>query len=598
VKTGAFYSNGRCEFVLWAPEKNRIQLRIVSPEKRVLEMSAAGGGYWTAVGEEIKPGFRYLYAIDGREERPDPCSFYQPEGVHAASCVVDHTAFMWKDAGFKQAALKDAVIYEMHCGAFTNEGTFYSAESRLEALKELGVTHVEIMPVAAFPGKRNWGYDGVYPYAVQESYGGPEALKYFVNACHQRGLAVILDVVYNHLGPEGNYTSRFAPYFTPRYNTPWGWAFNYDSENCGGVREFVINNAIYWLEMFHIDALRLDAVHAIFDNGAKHILAEMNEKVSSFNARKNRDCLLIAESDLNDVRIVNPPEKGGFGLAAQWADDFHHSVHTALTQERHGYYMDFEGAADAARVLGTPFLYDWKYSAARKRMHGSDASEIDPGKFIVCSQNHDQVGNRMLGERLITLAGFEAAKLAAAFTILSPYVPLIFMGEEYGEEAPFLYFTDHSDRQLAENVRKGRKAEFKAFVSSGEPPDPQAVETFTRSIAKGAEKYGKKSVAMSRFYRKIIGLRAAGFKLERKKAFEDAGLVTAGLMNGGIAFFNFSHEDRVVKACAEHCGLVRIIDSSETEWMGPGSGCPAKIGEDTEIRVNAKSAVLLAGGGK
>src|SRR4029077_1030537 len=362
--------------------------------------------------------------------------------------------------------------YELHTGTFTEEGTFESAISRLESLADLGVTAVELMPVAQFPGTRNWGYDGVFPYAVQNSSGGPRGLQKFVNAAHGIGLSVILDVVYNHLGPEGNFAGEFGPYFTDRYRTPWGRAVNFDGHGSDPVRAFFIQNAIYWLKEFHIDALRLDAVHGIFDFSAHHFLAELKESVEALAQRSRRKLFVIAESDLNDARLLHALDRGGYGLDVQWSDDFHHALHTLLTHEFTGYYSDFGSIDDLCEVLRDGWLYSGQYSRFRRRRHGNSAAGIQQSRFVVFSQNHDQVGNRAQGERLIQLVDFESIKLAAGVTLLSPFVPLLFMGEEYGETHPFLYSTSHFSPELNEAVRKGRREEFAAFGWGDDLPDP------------------------------------------------------------------------------------------------------------------------------
>ncbi|MGB3786588.1 MAG: malto-oligosyltrehalose trehalohydrolase, partial [Phormidesmis sp.] len=372
---------------------------------------------------------------------------------------------------------------------------------------------VEIMPVAQFPGERNWGYDGVFPYAVQNSYGGPDALKKLVDACHQLGLAVILDVVYNHFGPEGNYTGKFGPYTTAHYQTPWGSAINFDDAYSDGVRRYFLENAISWLRDYHIDSLRLDAVHAIYDFSAKHFLQVLSESVADFAEERVFPAFLIAESDLNDPRLIRPIQQGGYQLCAQWSDDFHHALHARLTGETIGYYSDFANLESLAIALKHRFVYAGQYSPFRHRIHGSPADDLPSYQFVVCNQNHDQVGNRMIGDRLASLVSFSALKLAAGITLLSPYIPLLFMGEEYGETNPFLYFVDHSDPALIEGVRKGRTEEFSAFHDQGTPPDPVSEATYEKSklnwlssADKSAEDRQQQRI-MRKFYRRLIEVR-------------------------------------------------------------------------------------------
>jgi len=378
-------------------------------------------------------------------------------------------------------SLQDFVIYEIHVGSFTPEGTFEAAAARLPELLALGVTAIELMPIASFPGRRNWGYDGVHLYAPQQSYGGPQGLKRLVNAAHAHGIGVVLDVVYNHVGPEGNYLDSYGPYFTEVYRTPWGRAVNYDGHGSDAVRRWAHDNALYWVSEFHIDALRLDAVQGIFDFGSFSFLEELSDEVHEMGRQLGRKVQLMAESDLNDPKLVRPPEKGGFGLDSQWADDVHHTIHTSLTGEKHGYYVDFCDIATVADVYREPFFYARRYAPHRDRTHGRSPAGVPRQRFVVAAQNHDQVGNRPNGERLATLVGADRQRLAAALVLLSPYVPLMFMGEEYGETAPFLYFIEHGDPELIEAVRAGRKREFEAIGKLEAQIDPQAEETFMRT---------------------------------------------------------------------------------------------------------------------
>ena len=436
--------NGRCCFRVWAPRAEKVEVRLVAPQERLLPLKKAEAGYFHGVLERVEPGARYFYRLDGTRERPDPASRFQPEGVHGPSQVIEPD-FPWTDQGWCGLGLPAYVIYEIHVGAFTPAGTFEAVIPHLAELKELGITALELMPVAQFPGRRNWGYDGVFPYAVQNSYGGPAGLKRLVDACHRHGLAVILDVVYNHLGPEGNYLGDYGCYFTDRYRTPWGEAVNFDGPHSDEVRRFFIENALYWIGDCHIDALRLDALHAIFDQSPQPFLAELAEAVHAQAEGLNRRVHLMAESDLNDVRLIRPPELGGYGLDAHWNEDFHHALHTLLTGEQGGYYEDFGRLAQLAKAFREGFVYSGQYSPYRRRRHGSSSRGLPGQRFIVFAQNHDQVGNRLLGDRLTRLVSFEALKLAAGAMILSPFLPLLFMGEEYGEVAPFHYFISHSD---------------------------------------------------------------------------------------------------------------------------------------------------------
>jgi maltooligosyltrehalose trehalohydrolase len=502
--------SSKVRFRVWAPHAKAVSLDIVGQSQADLpiQMTQCERGYFEATVSGIGPGARYRYVLDGQKARPDPASRFQPDGVHGPSAVINPDAFLWTDHSWSGIPLQRFITYELHVGTFTREGTFQAIIPLLEFLQnDVGVTAIEIMPVAQFPGTRNWGYDGVFPFAVQSSYGGPEGLKAFVNACHERGIAVILDVVYNHLGPEGNYLGDFGPYFTDRYRTPWGSAMNYDGPDSDEVRAYFINNALYWVTEFHIDALRLDAIHGIFDFSACHILRELTEAVHAQADRLSRVIHVIAESDLNDVRVVAPLAEGGYGLDGQWNDDFHHALHTVLTGERTGYYKDFGRLDQLATALREGFVYSGQRSCFRRRHHGNSSTARPLSQFVVFSQNHDQVGNRAGGERLSSLVPRAALKVAAAACLLSPSLPLLFMGEEYGETAPFLYFTDHGDPDLAEAVREGRRAEFASFARAGEVPNPQNPSTFERSRVHPGTQLQREDVQLLRWYHRLIDLR-------------------------------------------------------------------------------------------
>ena len=469
------------KFRVWSPQTQSVSVRIVNSIQQPIQLSSMADGWWEGTVEDLSSGAQYLYVLNDKLERPDPASRFQPEGVHGASEVVDSESFYWTDQNWLGPALEQYIIYELHTGTFTNEGTFNAIIPALPYLRdEVGINAIEIMPVAQFPGARNWGYDGSYLFAPQNTYGGPEGLKSLVDACHSHGLAVIMDVVYNHLGPEGNYLGDFGPYFTDVYRTPWGSALNYDGPNSDGVRHFIVSNAVYWIKEFHIDALRLDAIHGIFDFSAKHILQEIGEAVHAEGRRLGREAFVIAESDLNDSRIISPPSKGGYGLDGQWSDDFHHALHSILTQERRGYYEDFGKLQHMATAIKDRFVYAGHYSHHRQRRHGNSVKHCLPSQFVVYAQNHDQIGNRAQGDRLTSILCFEAQKVSTASVLLSPNIPLLFMGEEYGETAPFLYFIDHGDPSLKEAVKQGRRREFSDFEWS-EIPDPSDVATFNRS---------------------------------------------------------------------------------------------------------------------
>jgi maltooligosyltrehalose trehalohydrolase len=534
---------------------------------------------------------------DGHEF-PDPASRYQPDGVHGASAAVDTRAFEWNDANFAGHSLPEFVVYELHVGTFTEEGTFAAAISRLDALAELGITAVELMPVAQFPGTHNWGYDGVYPFAAQNSYGGPAGLQQFVNAAHARGMSVVLDVVYNHLGPEGNYFGQYGPFFTKKYSTPWGEAINFDGADSEPVRAFFIQNALYWLREFHIDALRLDAVHGIFDFGAHHILAEIKERVRELSAQTGRQLQVIAESDLNDARLLHTPSTGGYGLDAQWSDDFHHALHTLLTHESNGYYEDFGALEDLCVAMREGWRYSGQYSKHRRRRHGNSPEGILPRQFLVCSQNHDQVGNRAAGERLAKLVDFESLKLAASVTLLSPFVPLLFMGEEYGETHPFQYFTSHSDADLIEAVRRGRREEFVAFGWSEDVPDPQDEATFKRSTLNYAAKNTEPHRTLWNFYQRLIGIRkrfALGALTPTVRCDDKQQTLTLEYHSDSSALavaFHFGNQQATVSLQLTSEPVSTILNSSDTEWRGADTDENANV-EDGSFVFGPRSCVVF-----
>jgi maltooligosyltrehalose trehalohydrolase len=501
---------GSVRWRVWAPLAKRVELVCIGDNRRrSFPMEPAGDGHFHYTADHVADGQRYAYRLDGGEDRPDPCSLWQPDGVPGASAVYRPDRFHWTDANWKGVGREDLVVYELHVGTFTPEGTFEAIIPRLASLKELGVTAIEIMPIGQFPGRRNWGYDGVLPYAAQDSYGGPRGLQKLIDAAHAAGVAVILDVVYNHFGPEGNYLAEFGPYFTDRYKTPWGRAINFDDADSGPVRDYVLDNARMWLEEFHLDGLRLDAVHAIYDLGAKHILAAIKEVADGVQRRSGRRTHVIAESDLNDPRIILPPERGGYGLDAQWSDDFHHAAHAFLTGERRGYYQDYGDASHVAAALNTPFVYAGNYSPHRRRNHGAPAGDLAGDRFVVCIQNHDQVGNRARGDRLATLLNNPAKqRLAASLLLLSPHVPMLFMGEEYGEENPFPFFCSFAGKELIQAVREGRKREFADFVSSAEEvPLPDAEATFASAKLSWSWPQGTPRAGLRRLYQDLLAAR-------------------------------------------------------------------------------------------
>ncbi len=495
-------------FTLWAPSRKTVALEFPDHSRRI-PMEPLPGGYFRAEAADLADGQRYRFVLDGEVIRADPASPFQPDDVHGPSALVDTRAFAWTDHGFVPPAPEDRVFYEIHVGTFTPQGTFEAVIDRLPHLVDLGVTCLELMPVAQFPGDRNWGYDGVYPFAPSAAYGGPKGLARLIDACHARGLAVVLDVVYNHLGPEGNYLRNFGPYFTDRYRTPWGDAINFDGPGSPAVRAFFIQNALYWLDVYHFDGLRLDATHAIFDQGPVHVVQELSEHVAAYNRRHGSCKFLVAETYLNDPAVITDFAAGGMGLAGIWNDDFHHAVHALLTGEKRGYYADFGSREDLLAAMVEGFAYSGRYSAFFGRNRGRPASHLPTDRFVNCLQNHDQIGNRAAGDRLITLVGEEAARLAAALLVLSPGAPLFFMGEEWGEDRPFCYCISHFDAGLVAAVRRGRKREFASFRWRGAVPDPFARETFEASKLDWAKLDAPRCQALLAWYKALLALRAA-----------------------------------------------------------------------------------------
>jgi maltooligosyltrehalose trehalohydrolase len=584
---GATYlGNHRTHFLVWAPLADRVEVHLVGPGEALFPLESGPRGYFQGTLNGVGPGRLYFYRLDGEKDRPDPTSRFQPRDVHGPSQVVD-LRFPWGDRGWLGLPLQEFILYELHVGAFSPAGTFAAIIPQLDALKDLGVTALELMPVAQFPGSRNWGYDGAFPYAVQNSYGGPRGLKKLVNACHKKGLAVVLDVVYNHLGPEGNYLWDYGPYFTDRFHTPWGDAVNFDGPHSEEVRRFFRENALYWVSEFHIDALRLDSVDRIVDQSAQPFLGELARAVHGEAERLGRRVYLMAESDLNDSRFIRPPDLGGLGLDVHWNDDFHHALHCLLTGEADGYYQDYGRVAHLAKAIREGFGYTGEYSRYRQRRRGSPSLDIPASRFLVFSQNHDQVGNRLYGERLSRLVSLAALKLAAGVVLLSPFIPLLFMGEEYGETAPFQYFVSHLDPALVEAVRRGRREEFSGFIWDGDPPDPQGEETFRLSkIDRGLLQEGHHRTLLE-LYRELIRWRKelpalACLSKEDLEAvsFEEPRVLLVRRWHGEdevLALFHFGLGPAAVTVPVSPGRWRKILDSEDECWYGSGSPAPTAI---------------------
>jgi maltooligosyltrehalose trehalohydrolase len=598
-------SDGATRFRVWAPRPRRIHVRILYGDgsDRVVRLRDAGAGYRETVIPGLPSDTLYFYRLNNSLDRPDPASRYQPQGVHGPSQVVS-TDFNWSGALWRGRPWDEFVIYESHVGTFTREGTFAAMIPHLDELVDLGVTALQVMPVAQFPGARNWGYDGVHPYAPQNTYGGPLGLKTLVDACHARGLAVVLDVVYNHVGPEGNYLPEFGPYFTDRHHTPWGPAINYDGPDSRAVREFFIGNALYWLDEFHVDALRLDATHAIRDDSPRHFLRELAERVAELADRTGRAMHVIAESNANDPRVVRSAGQGGYGIGAQLVDDFHRSLHARLTGERQGCYCDFGSLTSFASAYQHGYVLTGQFSHYRGQHWGSKPDDIPPSRFVVFDQCHDTVGNRPAGERLGRLVNFEQLKLAAAAIILGPCTPMLFMGEEYDDPAPFHYFTSHLDTNLGKAVLAGRLREFAAYRWQRAPLDPQAEETFassrlTRSLPSGENHHAilrSFYKALLRLRRHMPAVRTAFSTDDQLRILPDDLIVVSkqATQQQVILLFHFGLQTTTFDPAALGSGTCSVLlDSSLECWGGP-SRDSLRPGTTGEINVQPASCVVLA----
>lgn len=593
---GAKYlGDGVCRFLVWAPKVKSLELKLLGTPERLLPMEQRERGYFELTVAGVRPGAEYFYRLDGDRDRPDPVSRYQPHGVHRASSVINPD-FAWTDQAWSGIPLHRYVTYELHVGTFSAEGTFEGIIPYLDELCELGITAIELMPCAQFPGGRNWGYDGVHPFAVQNTYGGPIGLKRLVDAAHARGIAVVMDVVYNHIGPEGNYLAEFGHYFTNRHHTPWGQALNFDDRDSDDVRRFFIENALYWIDEFHIDALRLDAIHAIYDFSARPFLQLLADAVRLEGERLNRRVYTIAESSLSDPRLITSKELGGAGIDGQWCDDMHHAIRSTLLDDRSGYYADYTGFDDIIKAYRDGFVQDGDYSHYRGKRHGRPARHIDPLKLVVCAQNHDQVGNRLLGERLTELVSFEQLKLAAATVILSPCQPMLFMGEEYAETARFQFFISHTDPGLVQAVREGRKEEFRRFQWQDEPPDPQAIATFERCKLNHELRRTGQHRVMWDFYRRLIELRhtLTPLALPSRERMEITALHPGRAMLVHcwathcqvVTLFHYGTQRATLAVRFPTGNWEKVLDSADSKWNGPGGTLPLRSESSNELNLD------------
>ena len=581
-----FIGEGRTSFRVWAPLAESVEVHLTEPEERIERLERDEQGYHSGVLDNVRPGARYFYRLDGTD-RPDPASRFQPDDVHGASQVVDPDDYDWNDAGWRGLNRYDLVIYELHVGTFSEDGTFDGVIPYLDELRELGVTAIEILPVNAFPGNWNWGYDGVLPFAVQTSYGGPDGLRRLVDACHQQGLGVILDIVYNHLGPEGNYLGEFGHYFTNQHLTPWGSALNYDGNHSDHVREYFIQNGLYWLTEYRLDGFRLDAIHAIYDQTGKPFLEEWTSALRSRGQEIGIDPIVIAESMMNDPKVIQPVALGGFGMDAEWNDDFHHALHVLTTGERDGYYADYDGIRDLGKSYRQGYVYTGQYMSFRGRRHGRPAAHVEPWQLLAYTQTHDQVGNHGGCARLSQLTSFEGLKVAAAAVLLSPFTPMLFMGEEYGETNAWWYFIDHNDPELREAVRKGRREEFAGFEWEGEMADPASQEAFQQSRLqhhlKGEAEHGALLEwyrALLRMRREIPALGTGSFEQQEVFVFAPEKLMVVHRWAGESAVvfgLAFGADEVNIQAPFPEGEWTKVLDSNDDQWRGTATAQPATV---------------------
>ena len=616
LERGASVVRAGTRFSVWAPTARTVAVRVYDASGATSceqPMRPLGDGAFEATVAGVRAGADYRYVLDGEHEIADPVSRWQPHDVDGPSRVVDPARHAWTDREWRGIERRDLVLYELHVGTFTDEGTFDAVIPHLAGLAELGVTAIELLPVAEFPGGRNWGYDGVHFYAPESSYGGPDGLRRLVDAAHAHGLGVLLDVVYNHTGPEGSVLQRYGPYFTDKYTTPWGGGPNTDGPDSDEVRRFMIDNALYWVTEYHLDGLRLDATEFIHDFSATHLLEELSEAVHEQAEALGRRVHVTTETALNDPRWVRPAELGGFGADAQWLDDFHHAVRTAITDERGGYYGDYHGVASVAKAYRDRFVYDGQYSPHWRRRRGRPARGVSPDRFITFVQNHDQIGNRAQGERLPQLASPAQVRLAAGALLLSPFIPLLFMGEEYGEPNPFLYFVSHHSPELLDAVRNGRRDEFKAFAWAGEVPDPGAEETFARSRLSrpDGEPHRQLHALHAELLRARRNARLAGAEpavaddadagwitllyesedTDETDGTDGAATAAPAARDAHLVVLNFHDAPRTVPLPAS--GSWELVLSTEDERFGGAGGAQRTIGGGTEPAVAAPAHAAL-----
>ncbi len=581
---GAKFEYGTCRFVVWAP--NRRQVTLVLPnENQYFELDPVGNGYWTHTAEGLEPNTKYLYRLDGVTLKPDPASHFQPDGVFGPSAIIDHDAFKWTDNDWRGTDLADLVFYELHVGTFTPQGTLKAVTPRIAELVDFGINAIELLPLSQFSGKHNWGYDGVFPFAVQNTYGDPNDLKALVDECHSRGVSLFLDVVYNHLGPEGNCLNDYGPYFPLTNLGLWGPHVNLDGPDNEGVRNYLIENALYWFSHYHIDGIRLDSILSMPDNSPTPFLAELNQAVHRYREVTKKKLYLIAETGFNIPHVLASPAQGGFGFDGQWLDDFQHALFALITGDREGYYKDYGNLQDVAAALMDAYVYVGVGDQFRRKSPHEAYPDAVADRFVAFVQNHDQVGNRLNGDRLTCIVGFEAAKLAGGIVLLSPYVPLLFMGEEYGETAPFMFFTDYQNQDLITNIREGRRKEFARFHWTGDAPDPQDPATFENSKLDWQQRYVGRGQQIAAYYHALLKLRThalfhpqpnrqiAALLIEQDKILlmhkqnAEADAVVVANFSAHPTNYRFPFEGKYQK----------ILDSADAAYAGQGTTLPSAV---------------------
>ena len=583
MDVGVNYQDKSCEFVVWAPNCSKVFLLLTSTQE-LYAMAKARKGYWTLAIDGLKEESEYLYKLDDQILRSDPASNFQPQGVFGSSQIINHESFNWSDTDWQGLTLDELVFYELHVGTFTREGTFKAVSSKVKELAEIGVNAIELMPVAQFPGKYNWGYDVSFPFAVHNTYGHPEDLKKLANECHRQGIALFADVVYNHAGPEGNFLNDYGPYFLKNRKTQWGPPINLDGPLCGPVRDYFMQNTLHWLKNYHLDGLRLDAILFMLDNSPEHFLGQLTSSVHRFSRKLKRKVWLVAETSFNQPVVLKPSSQGGYGFDAQWLDDYQHALHAVLTGERDGYYRNYGKMSHLKEALTEAYVHvggGFPNSRLRLRKPTESFSWINSNRLVVFSQNHDQIGNRLLSERLTVLAGYEAAKTAAGLVLLSPYVPLLFMGEEYGETRPFNFFVNYNDKELLAATREGRKREFSRFHWKGESPDPSSEQTFEQSKLNWAMRSQEQGKKMLAYYQALIQLRHS---IRTGKCYSDRTQMQVQCSEKNKILFikrcmgdkenvvvaNLSSNEKSYRFPFEGGDYRKVLDSADVAWNGPG----------------------------